>query len=128
MDEYWPAWAGGPDTSISIPNIFQSGREEELKTHLLRVKLKRLNIEKLLRTLTTNHMRRTLHKMPLQLGLILKVNPTLPTVKVLPGIGRAIPSKLVVMQSPCTQKLDITLLAIKTVTGLPAENPTPIPR
>jgi len=61
----------------------------------------------------------TLHKMPLQLCLILKVDPTLSAVKMLPSISLVIPSKLMMMQSHCPQTVDITLLALVKVTILP---------
>lgn len=95
-----------------------SSRRDESKTYLLRVKLKRLNRAKLVRVLTRSHMLRNLHNMRLQHGLILGVNPTHFTIKILPRIGLVIPSKFMVMQGLGPQTPDITLLALKKATIL----------
>ena len=92
------------------------------------MKLKRLNRAKLVRVLRTSAtMLRTLHNMRLQLGLILKVNLTHFTIKILPSIGLIIPSKFMVMQGLCPQNPDITLLAFKKVTILTGYDLVPIP-
>jgi len=98
----------------------KNGREEGLKTDLLPVKIKRLNNVKLLRALTTNMGLGTLHHLPLQLLLALKVNPTLSAVNEAPGIILAISSENRVILG--IRKLDTALLARKIATLLPMRN------
>ena len=64
-----------------------------MKTDLLPMKIESLNNVNLLRALTTNKRLGTLHHLPLQLLLAIKVNPTLSAVKVPPEIILAISSK-----------------------------------